>query len=119
MEVFVNERPKPLLVATHIKQRRTIFGRWKDGIEDTFKLFINKDFSKAQIEKIDTTDYGLSSYSLIQRDYDETYLFDFADKADIEKFLSWVKQHFKLIGNTVGEIYKAAEESDNLCFRHK
>lgn len=65
-----------------------------DGIIDGYKLTINTKEYTAKIVETDPTDYGMSSYSMFQDDYNTTYEFDLTNKSDLAQLIEYIKNIF-------------------------
>jgi len=115
----INGKDIPILIVNNIKQRKTIFGGLKDNFINTYKLYMKKDFTKAMIEDIDTTDYGASVYSMIVDCFDKTYEFNLTDPEDVVLFKSYLEKYFHIPCQelTLSEIFSVASNTKKQEYR--
>lgn len=80
------------------------FGKLRPFLIDSYTLFVDFVNNVGKITKGDPTDYGMSSYSMFQDDFDEEYEYSLNNKEDYTLFKSEVTKIFGEDSNEINKI---------------
>jgi len=85
-------------------------GKLRPNIIDSYCLFVDFSSNIGKITKGDATDYGMSSYSMFQDDFDTTFEYDLKDNND---YLMFKTEISKIFGENSNELNKIISNYEN------